>query len=128
MSTQLFIAGAFVLMILISVTVLRRARSTLSADQKTLLQKQWKHVESLSDPARVVLEAEKVLDHAFTLRGYTGTFADKLRRAERLLPHYQQLWDAHKLRNRIAHEPGITVTPKQAERAAKQFRKALDLL
>lgn len=54
-----------------------------------------------------VLEADKLVDHILKLKGYEGdTFADKLRSAEESMSHltYNEIWQGHKVRNRIAHE------------------------
>jgi hypothetical protein len=54
-----------------------------------------------------VMEADKLVDRVFKLKGFEGdTFADRLRGAERSMDHgiYQSIWQGHKVRNRIAHE------------------------
>ncbi|MCL5410779.1 MAG: hypothetical protein M1324_02895 [Patescibacteria group bacterium] len=56
-----------------------------------------------------VMEADKLVDRALKLKGFEGdTFADRLRSAERSMDRniYQNIWQGHKVRNRIAHEPG----------------------
>jgi hypothetical protein len=35
------------------------------------------------------------------------------------------VWTAHKLRNQIAHEPGVTVTYEDARQALGAFKQAL---
>lgn len=128
MDVLLLIIGAFVIAFGIVFAVWRGARRKLSQEHLSQLKREWAHIASLTDPTRRVMEAEKVLDHAFKLLGYEGSFADKLQKAERLLPNYQPLWDAHKLRNRIAHEPGFSVSEQEAKRAVSQFEKALTAL
>ena len=77
------------------------------------------------DPARRVLETEKVLDGILNSLGYEGSLADKLRRGGARLPDIEAIWAAHKLRNRIAHEPGITVTEKEAQLAVGAFARVI---
>ncbi len=122
------ILGSVILALIIIVVVFRGARRKLSSAQSAQLQKEWAHVLTLTDPTRRVMEAEKVLDHAFKLMGFPGSFADKLKKAERLLSNYQPVWDAHKLRNRIAHEPGFSVSEQESGYAVRQFGKALESL
>lgn len=128
MTIEVFAIGIVVAITLIAFSVLRMARRKLGTKHVQQLHREWAHVLTINDSSRRVLEAEKVLDHAFHLLRYTGTFGEKLRKAERLLSNYQPLWDAHKLRNKIAHEPGFIVSDKDAERAVRQFEKALNSL
>ena len=54
-----------------------------------------------------VMEADKLVDKVLRLKGYgDGTFADRLKKAEQYTDRkiYQDLWDGHKVRNRIAHD------------------------
>ncbi len=122
------IIGSVVLALIVIVLVFRGARRKLSSAQQSQLQKEWAHVQTLTDPTRRVMEAEKVLDHAFKLMGFEGSFADKLKKAERLLSNYQPVWDAHKLRNRIAHEPGFSVSEQESNRSVSAFERALNSL
>jgi hypothetical protein len=105
-----------------------RRRRRLSAQAVGRVRAQWEHVLSLRDPARRVLEAEKVLDHALRELGYEGGFGEKLKKAGARLPNLQNVWEAHKLRNRIAHEPGAQVNEREGGRAVQAFEKAIHSL
>lgn len=82
------------------------------------------HTESIDDAASRVLEADKVLHQALKERGGTGSMGECLRRFGPKLPQEQLVWEAHKLRNRLAHEPGMTITQKQADRATHVLLQA----
>lgn len=97
----------------------------LSPVQKEELWAHWHKVLGIDDPHRKVLEAEKVVDHAMRMLGFHGGFADKLKKIGPRLSDEQGVWNAHKLRNRIAHEVDVSVSGKEADRAAKAFEKAL---
>jgi len=49
---------------------------------------------------------------------------DLLKRYGSKLPNEQPVWNAHKLRNRIAHEPQVTVSATDADRAVNALLKA----
>ena len=66
-----------------------------------------------------------MVDNLLGALGYQGSFADKLKKAGPRFQNLDALWSAHKLRNRIAHEVGIHVQPKEAERALRAFEGAL---
>lgn len=76
------------------------------------------------DPRHAVLEGDKLLDLLLQKRGYKGSLGEKLKRAQGQLSNIQDLWDAHKLRNRIAHELDVKVEPRDAKRALAAYRKA----
>ena len=89
---------------------------------------QWEKLLEIADPSRRVLEAESILDRVFRDRGYRGTFGEKLKRMQKILPNIDAVWHAHKLRNRIAHEPGIRMREEEVQGALSAFEKALKTL
>ena len=104
---------------------LRRRRLRLSSSARKRLAGQWQHTLSIQDPARRVLEAEKVLDHTLRALGFEGSMADKLQGYQQRFGSIEAVWQAHKLRNRIAHEPGITISETDAKRAVESFGRLL---
>lgn len=101
---------------------------TLSGASLKRVQQAWMHVESLHDPVRKVMEADKVLDLALGELGYAGSVADKLKKAGPRIKNLQAVWDAHKLRNTLAHETGAHVDHAAAERAVQALRKGIESL
>jgi dephospho-CoA kinase len=83
-----------------------------------------KHIETIDDPAKKVLEADKVLHEALKSFGSNASLGDLLKRYGSKLPNEQPVWNAHKLRNRIAHEPQVTVSATDADRAVNALLKA----
>ena len=81
-----------------------------------------------SDMGRIVLEADVLLDSALGSLGYTGSMADKLRQAGPRFSNLDAIWSVHKLRNRIAHEVGVSVSASQANNAIKVMRRAIESL
>jgi len=73
-----------------------------------------------------VLSADKLVDQALRDKGFKGqTMGERLKSAKDSLPHRDNIWAAHKLRNQIAHEPDMTVSYDQARRALAQFKQTL---
>ncbi|MBI2409597.1 hypothetical protein HYV30_00960 [Candidatus Kaiserbacteria bacterium] len=72
----------------------------------------WQHIQSLmesSDPSRwreAITEADIMLDDLLTRKGYTGaSIGEKLKSAVRSeFRTLDDAWEAHKVRNQIAHE------------------------
>ncbi|MHB1118020.1 MAG: hypothetical protein ACYCZ7_00610 [Minisyncoccota bacterium] len=95
---------------------------------------QWQVVldhASSENPAEwklAVLEADNMLDEILEDQGYFGdTVADKLKAmSPERITAYDELWEAHKLRNQIAHEGAATmeISKKSVRDAIEGFEKA----
>ncbi|MDD5751373.1 MAG: hypothetical protein PHS73_02535 [Candidatus Peribacteraceae bacterium] len=119
---------AAALLILAYVFLLHRRRVRLSPALLGGLRREWERAVGQQDPVRMLLEAEKVFEHLLTLWRFQGTFADKLRSAGPRFQNVENLWQAHKLRNRIAHESGFQPSPEECQRAVRAFEEALRIV
>ena len=73
-----------------------------------------------------IMNADKLLDLALKESGVRGqTMGDRLKFAKEKMSNRNAVWQAHKLRNQIAHEPDVQVTHDQARRALAGFKQAL---
>lgn len=73
-----------------------------------------------------ILNADKLLDQAMKERGLKGeTMAERLKSASQLFTNRNNVWSAHKLRNKIAHDPEVRVTYESARHALGDFKRAL---
>lgn len=102
---------------------LRPARLTPTA--RTRLAAQWQKAISQPDTHRRLLDADAVLSILLGELGFTGSLGDKLRSAKGIIPGLQDVWGAHKLRNRIAHEPGIRLTDQEITRAIAAIERVI---
>ena len=71
---------------------------------------------------------DTVLDLALGELGFGGSLGDKLKKAGPRLPNIQAVWEAHKLRNRLAHEHDADVTPAEIDRAVRVLEHAVRTL
>ncbi|MBI1974773.1 MAG: hypothetical protein HYS57_00245 [Parcubacteria group bacterium] len=80
-----------------------------------------------SEDRLAVLEADKLLDGALQDLGQLGdSFGERLKALKVWrLSNIDEVWEAHKLRNRIVHEPGTRVSHYDAEGTVKIFEEAL---
>lgn len=96
----------------------------------------WAHIQELIESGQprdwreAIMEADIMLDDMLQERGYTGqTTADRLNMLPSNVSSMQDAWEAHKVRNRIAHEGSAFPldeqlayhTVKQFERVFKEF-------
>ncbi|HVM76648.1 MAG TPA: hypothetical protein VMU07_00650 [Candidatus Paceibacterota bacterium] len=100
---------------------------------KQLAQETWERIQnhfykgSENDMKVAILEADKILNEALRAAGMPGTqLGDRLKRARTSqIPNLDELWQAHKLRNQIAHEPDFKLKRDLAERALGIYEVAL---
>lgn len=96
---------------------------------------QWELIEehvssnNPSDWRIAILEADNMLEDMLVRMGYDGdSIADRLRAVEPSdFTHIQSAWEAHKVRNKIAHEGvNFTVTQREARRVIELYRKVFE--
>jgi hypothetical protein len=96
-------------------------------------QESWRRIETHfyhggeSDLKVAILEADKLLNNALRDAGMMGIqLGDRLKKAnESQIPNLNDLWQAHKLRNQIAHESNFVLKRDLAERALDIYEAAL---
>jgi len=75
-----------------------------------------------------IIEADKIFDDLLKRIGYQGE--DMGERLKQITPaqvaNIQQVWAAHKVRNRIAHEPDFYLTKEDAIRAIEAYERAFE--
>lgn len=73
-----------------------------------------------------VLNADKLVDQALRESGVSGeTMGERMKMAVKKFSDNNGVWNAHKLRNRIAHETDIVVSYDEARYALANFKRAL---
>jgi hypothetical protein len=76
------------------------------------------------EPLKAIMDADKILDYVLTRHGFHGSLGEKLKSAAHKFSDLNGVWNAHKLRNKLAHELE-EADEKEVKRALKQFRRAL---
>jgi hypothetical protein len=75
---------------------------------------------------KAVFEADKALDYTLSARKIMGgNLGEKLKNGKTLFNNVQSAWDAHKVRNRLAHEMDVRLARHEAEQAVKLFKDSL---
>lgn len=124
----IIIAGFIFFDLLIVFYILRQRRKAQRARfNHSFYQTQWQTLANNLQfaPNQALLEADKLFDHAMRDLGYEGTFVEKFQKAQKLLINPQPIWNAHKLRNQIAHEAGFQPKSQQIQSSVNAFRKGL---
>lgn len=107
-------------------------RTGISEGERAKIQGMWSNVELLmSDDneaswTKAVFEADKALDFTMTARRiYGANLGEKLKNGKNMFSNVQSAWDAHKLRNRLAHEMDMRLARHEAEQAVRLFKDSL---
>lgn len=95
--------------------------------------KQWEKIIDRLETGReaeyklAVIEADGFLDDILEKMGYKGeTMGDRLKQLSSIiLPNLDEVWEAHKIRNNIVHDPDYRLTLEQAKRTLEIYEKSL---
>ena len=126
----LMFAVVVVIGILLLVVISLTRRPTKALDQEKYREK-WMTIsqsvtESTGSMQLAVLHADKLLDQAMRERGIAGNnMGERLKNGKQRFRNVNDVWTAHKLRNRIAHDDNVMITRRQTELALSAFRAAL---
>ena len=74
-----------------------------------------------------IMDADKLVDLALKSKVSGDTMGDRLKNAQNLFDRntYNNLWTAHKIRNKLAHEADFEGLSSDATLAVRYFEKAL---
>lgn len=111
------------------ITWTKKGQTQLNVDKYRLkwlkIEQQLKRDEPTSYHL-TVLEADKLVDMALRERGAKGdTMGERMKNMKDVWSNRNAIWNAHKLRNQIAHETDAKVTYDAARRALAGFKQGL---
>lgn len=106
-------------------------RLTERMDTANVQNQHWTEILRLVDSnnendwIKAVIEADKMLDDVVTSMNLPGeSLGERMKNIEPAdFPVLQDAWDAHKVRNRIAHEPGFKLTDREVGRVIGLYGK-----
>lgn len=79
-----------------------------------------------TDARMLVIEADSIADLALQRLGYSGTdMGERMKSLSPTYPHTEKFWELHKLRNNLAHQPGMQVDIKELESAIHSYHYIL---
>lgn len=88
---------------------------------KARMEKGWEPEAKLA-----IIEADKLLDNLLQRMGYAGeSLGERLKQLdESMLPNINQVWEAHKIRNNLVHDPNYKLSSESAQRAIAVYEQA----
>jgi hypothetical protein len=115
--------------IVLALNLLWRRRAGLNVEKYRTA---WLKLENSLDRGNpityqmAILSADKLLDQALRDSGVSGgTMGERLKSAKTRFTNINDVWFAHKIRNRIAHESDVNLNFVTTKRALFIFKKAL---
>ena len=126
-----FLIAILIVAVLIFVAILLTGKRGYTFDKQTY-QARFLEIENKfkkENPATymtTVINADKLLDRAMMEMGLAGkTMGERLKKNGDKFSNLNGVWQAHKLRNAIAHEPDVEVSYKRAYNALSIYKQAL---
>jgi len=86
----------------------------------------WCYVKKAEqeDPNEQIIEYDKIYHHILKDLGYRGSFGEILKRNPREIKNINDVWELHKLRNRLVHD--LRQPKKNLEKEALRYKKITD--
>ncbi len=100
---------------------------------KSEMDKKWQTVLDKLESAEkdsykmAIIEADKIFDDIIKRIGYKGDdMGERLKQINSAqIANIDEIWQAHKLRNQLVHEPGFQINQSQAKRSIEIYQRAI---
>ena len=139
-----FLIALVVMTILISIILKQKAKpirkqyksGTNNDDQPSafnvgLVQSKWAEITAMKNAGpsglkTALYEADKLLDYCMVGKGFKGeTMGERLKSGGHQFSNINAVWNAHKLRNELAHNVEHDLVPVQVEQAITSLGNAI---
>ncbi len=121
-----YIIIVIILAAILVLYVLFSKKTKLSSSQIKKIHQFINRINNETDYKRIIIDLDKLLDYILKQKGFKGTLGEKMKKARNLFSNNNDIWFAHKLRNKIAHDIDFCLREKDAQKAIKYFKKAFN--
>lgn len=94
-------------------------------ERKNFYLKKISEVKKFSDNEKKILSYDKILDQLLSEKKYSWTLWEKLKKNSAIFLNINEIWFAHKLRNKIAHDIHPNISEKDFLKWEKIFLREL---
>lgn len=130
--SMIFLLTAVLIIALVGVIYILFSRKSGAKLDVVKFQARWLEIENGLDKANEstwqlsIYNADKLLDKALIDSRYAGqTMGERMKTAAKAWSSADDIWRAHKIRNRLAHETNASVDYKLTIRALSAYKRAL---
>ncbi|MFA6422955.1 MAG: hypothetical protein WCW17_00710 [Patescibacteria group bacterium] len=111
-----------------------KSGKTVSSIDKGMIRSKWEGLEHMvklggeSNHKTAIIEADKILDHILkSMVSNAETMGERLKMARNYFSSegYNAAWEAHKVRNRLAHESDFDLLHNRAIETMENYKQAL---
>jgi hypothetical protein len=120
----LLIIGLALVYLVFIIWLKKFKKAGLAESDRKFLLKKWQEIKKDPDLRHQIINADKILDKLLEKRGYEGNVGDKLKQSKAHFSDLDGVWNAHKLRNKLAHELDFHLSNGAAQAALRSFEKA----
>lgn len=120
----LLIIGLALVYLVFIIWLKKFKKAGLAEGDRKFLLKKWQEIKRDPDLRHQIINADKILDKLLEKRGYQGNVGDKLKQSKAHFSDLDGVWNAHKLRNKLAHELDFHLSSGAAQVALRSFEKA----
>jgi len=111
-------------------------RISIKQEDKQIVKEKWQEVEELmklgrpSNFRQAIIEADKLLNYVLEKMGHEGSLGEKIKAGKNRFSKavYNDIWQAHKMRNQLVHDISPEILDFQAKKAVGQFERGLRIL
>jgi|SRR3989344_1396665 len=134
---SIIFSGFSIVLIVILLLILFYFLTRQKSQQRKIIEAKLKYLDKLANSGELyqlksaLMEADKVFDYALKMKKVKGeTLGERLKNTKNLFKwvDYQNIWEAHKLRNKMAHEIEFTPTIKELNEKYAYLRAGIKKL
>jgi len=121
--------------VLAIIVLVKSKKKGIASSDQAFIKTQWQSIEGEKKSRRAIsaiLNADKLLGYVLGLLGYQGGVGEKLKSIGKggmlTRDEINCAWNAHKVRNRVAHEIGVKLSSKEIDRTLADFKRVLRAL
>lgn len=130
-SVLFLLIGVLILAVVLILFISFRGKATPALDREKY-QTHWLEIENsisrdnLHACQLAIINADKLLDSALKERCFKGeNMGERMKSAQTTWKNANNVWTAHKVRNKLAHEPGASVSYELTLRTLGAFKQGL---
>jgi hypothetical protein len=113
----------FCLLIILTISFLP-SKSKISKKDINTCKVKWEKIMLNDNYNQAIIDADKLLSFVLKKNGYNGSVGEQLKKSKSI-KNKNDIWYAHKVRNKIAHELDYEVNDNKIDKILNIYKKAI---